>query len=149
MLPCGTEVPDHLCPHLVVVFAACASEPQQVGGVVGCQRRQSEFRVERHAALGLEGKRLLDQGLRRCAAEQDQGVGSDETELLSEYLNPLPDLTSPGRTVCRTPSALSGRADLDYVGHVYLRAVDPSFFQQLVEQLPGVAHERTALLDLL
>src|SRR5215218_607031 len=138
MLPCGTEVLDHVCPHLVVVFAVCAPEPQQVGGVVGCQRRQSELRVEGRAAPGLEGKGL-----------QDQGSWFDETEFLSEHLDPLPDLTGPGRTVRCTSPALTGRADLDYVGHVYLRAVDPGFFEQPVEQLPGVAHERAAFLDLL
>jgi hypothetical protein len=40
-----------------------------------------------------------------------------------------------------------GRADLDDVGHVKLRAVDPGLFEQLVEQLPGVTHERTPLSD--
>jgi hypothetical protein len=87
ILPCGTEVPDHLCPHPVIVFAACASEPQQISGMVRCQRRQSEVRVERRAAFELDGKRLLDQGLRWCAAEQDQGAGFDETKFLSEYLD--------------------------------------------------------------
>src|SRR5215211_3800613 len=149
MFPCGTEVLDHLCPHPVVVFAVCAAEPQQVGGVVGCQRRQSELRVERRTAPGLEGKGLLDQGLRRRGAQQDQGSWFDETELFSEHLDPLPDLTGPGRTVRCTSPTLFDRADLDYVGHVYLRAVDPGFFEQPVEQLPGVAHERAALLDLL
>jgi hypothetical protein len=41
------------------------------------------------------------------------------------------------------------RSDLDDVGHVDLRAVDPGLFEQLVEQLPGVAYEGTTLLDLL
>src|SRR5215216_2700377 len=129
MLPCGTEVLDHLCPDPVEVFAVCAPEPQQVGGVVSCQRRQSEFRVEGRAAPGLEGKGLLDQGLRRRGAKQDQGSWFDEGELLSEHLDPLPDLTGPGWTVRCTSPTLSGRAHLDYVGHVYLRAVDPGFFE--------------------
>jgi hypothetical protein len=72
-------------------------------------------------------------------------VGFDKTKFLSEYLDTLPDLTSPGWTVLGASPALFGRAHLDYVGHVYLRAVDPGFF----EQLPSVAHERAPFLDLL
>src|SRR5215212_10785564 len=116
--------------------------------MVGRERGQAQSRVEKAAVLGLKGEGLLDQSLCRRGAKEHQGLGFDQVELLPQDLYSLPDLARPRRTVLDTPPVLLRRANLDDVGHVDLRAVDTGLFEQFVEQLPGVAHERAALLDL-
>src|SRR5215203_5994481 len=147
-LPRPAEVLDHLLPHPIVVIAAGAPETEQVSGMVGCEGRKPELRVQQVAALGFNGKRLFDQGLGRSAAEEHEGFGFDEAKFFAQDLHPFPDLTRPGRSILGASPTLLGRTGLDDVGDVDLGPVDARLFEELVEQLAGPADERASLLDL-
>ena len=112
---------------------------QRGGRVV--HREQRPLALHHQRPVDLADLRAGGEVGQRVAAERHDDPRGDDRQLLLEHGHPVRDLGLRGIAVLRGPR-------LDDVRDVDVAALETCLTQEFVQELPGAAHERAALLVL-